>query len=42
MITASRTRKGYVWVDWDNGSTLALLEGVDTYRILKRVESGEE
>ena len=25
-----------IWVDWDNGEKLALLDGVDTYKILKK------
>ena len=25
-----------VWVDWDNGEQLALLEGVDKFKIVKK------
>lgn len=41
-ISASRTLEVHVWVRWDNGSTLALLEGIDAYRIIKWADSDEE
>ena len=25
-----------IWVDWDNGEKLALLDGVDIYKIIKK------
>lgn len=25
-----------IWVDWDNGEKIALLDGVDEYRIVKK------
>jgi len=25
-----------IWVDWDNGEKLALLDGVDTYKIIQK------
>ena len=25
-----------IWVDWDNGEKLALLEGIDEYKIIKK------
>lgn len=26
----------FIWVDWDNGEKLALLEGIDEFKIVKQ------
>ena len=28
--------QGLIWVDWDNGEQLALLEGVDKFKLVKK------
>ena len=35
-ITKIEESQDLIWVDWDNGEKLALLDGVDTYKILKK------
>lgn len=35
-ISKIEEKQDLIWVDWDNGEKLALLDGVDTYKILKK------
>ena len=29
-------KQDLIWVDWDNGEKLAILDGVDIYRLIKK------
>ena len=35
VVTAVDEEQELIWVDWDNGERLALIDGVDTYRIVE-------
>ncbi len=35
IVTAVDEEQELIWVNWDNGERLALIDGVDTYRILE-------
>ena len=35
-ISKIEEKQDLIWVDWDNGEKLALLDGVDIYKILKK------
>ncbi|MFE3845766.1 DUF4314 domain-containing protein [Thermoplasmatota archaeon] len=35
-IAKIEEKQDLIWVDWDNGEKLALLDGVDIYKIIKK------
>ena len=35
-VTKIEEDQELIWVDWDNGEKLALLDGVDKYKIVKK------
>jgi hypothetical protein len=35
-ITKIEEDQELIWVDWDNGEKLALLQGIDKFKILKK------
>ena len=35
-ISKIEEKQDLIWVDWDNGEKLALLDGVDIYKIIKK------
>jgi len=36
VVTAVDEEQELIWVDWENGEHLALIDGIDTYRIVKK------
>ena len=35
-VTKIDSDQELIWVDWDNGEKLAILDGIDKYRIFKK------
>jgi hypothetical protein len=35
-VTNVDTEQELIWVDWDNGEKLALLVGIDKYKVIKK------
>ena len=35
-ITKIDAEQELIWIDWDNGEKLALLEGIDRYKIINK------
>ena len=36
IISNINEQQDLVWVDWDNGEKIALLDGIDKYKIIKK------
>ena len=36
VVTAVDEEQDLIWIDWENGEHLALIDGIDTYKVLKR------
>lgn len=36
VVTSVDEEQDLIWVDWENGEYLALIDGIDTYKIIKK------
>ena len=36
VVTSVDEEQDLIWVDWENGEHLALIDGIDTYKIIKK------